>query len=483
VVPNATVELQREGSFELQSTTASPSGDFFFLNEPSGFFELVAEDSFGLVGRARAEREPSVLTLEQDVLLPAFGTVRGTVFDSAGSPPLDVESTLVELTNANLRAPRTVLPDVSGVFQFERVATGSFTVTYDDHSTAGTVVPGSTTGRLSEAGNFPEITLPDLGDVSGRLRAGDGTETTPSGELAPVIVEGRQQESRAGISTKSGEVGLTDGSFRVEDVPAGEVTVTIIDEADAGASTGTVEAGIEATDLDVTLGTATALPVEMGLPTGNRHEVQADGSVRGEDLVSGSEVVLSMMSVNAKPYPALASAVSESPDQQLVFGPVRTAGVLHTRKVFVPPDASFARFLEILENPNGFAVDITLDVTGDIFASNLTTSSGDAALDATDGYLAGVLDTGAGVAIVFTDNLGALVPDAARTDGDAYQHVWRGVTIPAGGRVILMHFAVQAADRDGAIAKADELLNQTDPTALSGLTTEERSQVVNFSIP
>ena len=193
--------------------------------------------------------------------------------------------------------------------------------------------------------------------------------------------------------------------------------------------------------------------------------------------------MFSNLTVNGKPYPSLASAVPEIPDQQIVFGPIRTAGILHTRKVFVPSDGSFVRFLEILENPNDFAVEVTLDVSGEIFASSLSTSSGDSALDAGDGYLAGELDTGAGVAIVFTDTLGALIPDAARTNGDAYQHLWRGVTIPAGGRAILMHFAMQAADRATAIAKADDVLNLTDPTAFSDLTAEERSQVVNFLVP
>ncbi|MGH9459947.1 MAG: hypothetical protein ACRD1X_01925, partial [Vicinamibacteria bacterium] len=478
VVQNAMVALYLEGTFEVRTSTADADGAFSLLNAPTGRHELVAEDAFGLVGRRAVAVPPLELVIQQDVLLPTFGTIRGTVLDASGSPP--IERTQVELTNANLNAPRTVLPDTSGVFQFDRVATGSFTVTYDDFSRAD-MVPGSTTDRLTEAGSFPEITLPDLGDVSGRLRASDGSETTPGGEFAPVIVEGRGQESRAGIATKSGEVSLVDGTYRVEGVPAGEVTVTIITEAGAGASTGAVEAGVETTDLDVRLGTAMALPIELGVLGGHRHELQADGSVLGEHLLGGSEVTLSNVTVNGKAYPSLASAVPDS--SAAILGPVRTAGVLHTRKIFVPPDGSFVRFLEILENPNAFAVDLTLDVTGEILASNLTTSSGDAALDASDGYLAGELGTGAGVAVVFTDNLGTLTPHAARTDGNAYQHTWRGVTVPASGRIIILHFAVQAEDRAAAIARANELLHLTDPAALSGLTALERSQVVTFLVP
>jgi hypothetical protein len=773
-VPNATIELHREGTFDRQTSAADAAGAFFFLNQPSGSVELVAEDVFGLVGRARVDVPQDTLVIELDVLLPAFGTVEGTIFDASGAPPIHVASTPVELTNANLKAPRTVIPDAAGGFLFDRVAQGSFTVTYDGASTSGAAIPASTTSRLGDLGAtsttlgnlsralgvvlnpstvfpgfgperaidgnlntswftvdadtnpffeiilpgdatvteirmfgnrqfaegfdffagifqlldegglvlfdsgvvdlpapdrdlsipipaipgvrrvsftgtdgdggegfaelevigrfdsgtnlsvgpgvatnvsssfsaswppsraidgslqtswfteridpnpffevilpaaatvselrmfgnressdgfdffqgffelfdetgavlydsglidlpapvrdavllvpdvpdvrrvrftgtdgdanekgfseleifgrfqldqgapFPDITLPGLGDVSGRLLAVDGTPTIPSGDLAPVILEGRQRESRTGVYSSSAEVSTADGTYRFEGVPAGQVTVTVVDDSQAGAATGTVEIGMETLDLDVTLGTAVALPVELGLPAGRRHEIQADGSVRGENLFSGSEVALSNLTVNGKPYPSLASAVPELSDRQLVLGPVRTAGVLHKRKVFVPSDGSFVRFLEILENTNTFAVDLTLDVAGEIFASNLTTSSGDAALDASDGYLAGELDTGAGVAIVYTDNLGALIPDAARTDGEAYRHTWRKVTIPAMRRILVMLFAVQADDRAAAIAQANELLDLTDPAALSGLTAAERSEVVNFSVP
>jgi len=480
LVPNATLELYREGTFDLDATMTDASGAFVLLSQPSGHIELVADDGLGLVGRAHVEVQPGEMVTQQDVLLPPFGTIQGTVLDAAGSPPLDVASNPVELTNANLKVPRLVLPDPSGTFQFDRVATGSFTVTYDDTSAAGTLVPGATTASLSETGAFPEITLPDLGDVSGRLRAGDGSETTPSGEFAPVVVEGRRQEARAGIATKSGEVSLIDGTYRVEGVPEGDVTVTVIDETDAGAAAGVVQAGMETTHLDVMLGTARALPMELG--TALRHEVQADGAVLGENLLSGSDALFSWVRLNGKPYPSLASAVPELADRQLVFGPVRTAGILHTRKVFVPSDGSFVRFLEILENPNDFDVDLTLDVAGEMFASNRTTSSGDAALDASDGYVAGELDTGAGVAVVFTDNLGTVAPEA-RTDGDAYVHTWRDITISAMTRIAVLHFAVQASDRADAVAEAEALMDLTDPAALAGLNAEEHSQVVNFSVP
>ncbi|HEY2945975.1 MAG TPA: hypothetical protein VGN09_26320, partial [Vicinamibacteria bacterium] len=59
------------------------------------------------------------------------------------------------------------------------------------------------------------------------------------------------------------------------------------------------------------------------------------------------------------------------------------------------------------------------------------------------------------------------------------------VTVPPGGKAILMRFAVRrpAGDIAGAEAAAQSLRNLTDPDALTGLTDEERAAVANFAVP
>ena len=51
--------------------------------------------------------------------------------------------------------------------------------------------------------------------------------------------------------------------------------------------------------------------------------------------------------------------------------------------------------------------------------------------------------------------------------------------------VTFMHFVIQWNSQDvaGAIARAQALVNLTDPNELAGMTAQEKSQVVNFNVP
>jgi hypothetical protein len=179
----------------------------------------------------------------------------------------------------------------------------------------------------------------------------------------------------------------------------------------------------------------------------------------------------------------MAAAGFELSDRQLVLGPVRMSGLDHSRKVFVPADGAFARFLDVFENPHAFDVEITVAQDGVLRAGNIQTSSGDSALDLSDRYLAGALDTGIGLALVYAGAGSARLPDAAATNGDAYGLTWRRLVVPAGGRIALLSFAVQASTQAAALAQAGALYNLTDADATSGLSAAEKSAVVNFVVP
>ncbi|MFQ5788980.1 MAG: carboxypeptidase regulatory-like domain-containing protein [Acidobacteriota bacterium] len=482
-VAGASVEIQCEGTFDRRATVSNDAGRFVFLNEPPGAFELVAEDGFRLSAFFRTELHAGQLSLTQDIVLPPFGTIEGTVWDSGGAPLAGAD---VVLTSARLRGPRQVTPDGAGNFRFERVALGSFNLTFDmptgelDELGQPILIPASVVGRLVAPGEavLTNITVPPVGTLFGDVLSG-GVPVVPGPETT-LALEGRQNESSTGIYSRSVPV-ASDGSYLQEEVPAGDITATAVHAGEAGSAGATVLDGAS-TRLDVSLRTAVALPAELGPPAGRRHEVQSDGSMRGM-VVGRSELTFSSLTVNAKPFAELASARWEPPDLQIVLGPIHTAGILHTRKVFVPDSAPFVRFLEILENPNALPVDVTFAVRGEIQASSLVTSSGDDRLDGADRYLAGELSDGTGVALVFAGTGTVRTPDATRTDGQSYQHVWRGLTVPAGGRVILVHFAVQADTLTNAEAQADALMTLSDSAAFSDLTAEERSQVVNFVVP
>ena len=486
-VPGASVELFPEGAFATQSTTSDEFGEFSFLDTPSGVFELYAEDGFGLSAFVATDLPDGEFSLVQDILLPEFGEIEGHVTDAFGAP-LTIE--FVALTNANLRSPRFLIPDPSGFFRFERVALGSFNLTYDHQSDVFVdigegefiIVPGAATDRLEIAGDpvAADITLPDVGNLFGEVLESNG-DTNVTSDFP--FLEGRLLESRFGFFRI--QILSNEGVYLQDGIPAGDITVNARDGDVAGAATGTVVAGLE-NEVEVTLGNAEPLPMSVDPAPGisfDFEQVEPDGVLFGEIIASESNFSVSRARINGKFYPSLETAQPELSGSQLVFGPVRAGGLNYTRKVLVPEDTRVFRYLEILENPHPFDIEATLELSGFGSFSPATTSSGDDRLDATDRYFTSSFLGQVGVAVVFAGGTGGVrVPDAARATSD-YALEWKRLTVPAGDRIILMHFFVQVEDLASAEAEAEALMNLSDPTAISDLTAEERAQVVNFLVP
>ncbi len=472
-VANASVEVDRQigDSFEFIFETADADGNFAFFNQEPGTFELFAEDDFALSRFERVELPSDTLTLVQDIVLPPFGTVQGTVTDSTGSPVAFPE---VALRNANVFFTRKETGDASGNYRFDRVAVGSYSVTFTQSGVSSSSSPLSATavGRVDEGElELAHLVLPGVGTVFGQLA------TTPIDPTAVASVESRGQESEAfpRIFEKSETVG-TDGTYRVEGAPVGDVTITIDDAGAVGAAVATVVEGGE-TMADVTLGTATGVPIALELdPTiasDGFTQIDVDGVLLGE---SGFE--LGRVWLNDKLTPDLSSAQTE-PSGQYVFGPMRAAGVDHTRKIQVSADKRRIRYLEILENPH--AVDI--EVTFFLFRNGLVvseTSSGDNVVDFTDRYVAMFSD--AAIVTVFAGEGAVRLPDSLRSTSDLALE-WRRLTIPAGGKLIFMHFALQDDDFASASLRAQSLVSLSDPSVYSDLTAEERAAIVNFLVP
>ena len=117
-------------------------------------------------------------------------------------------------------------------------------------------------------------------------------------------------------------------------------------------------------------------------------------------------------------------------------------GIDVTRKLYVSPSASFARFTEVLTNPGG--TDITVDVTidGNLGSDEITdrvhaSSSGDDVVGAGDSWLASHWDSSdPALAWIFT----GAVPTKSSDD---IEWTWQSVVVPAGATVTLFHFAFQ----------------------------------------
>ena len=66
-----------------------------------------------------------------------------------------------------------------------------------------------------------------------------------------------------------------------------------------------------------------------------------------------------------------------------------------------------------------------------------------------------------------------------------YGATWPAVTVLTGQTVVFMSFVTQAAhgEVELAAARAEALMNLTDPEALVGLSPDDRAAIVNFRLP
>ncbi|WP_438020012.1 thrombospondin type 3 repeat-containing protein [Sorangium sp. So ce315] len=198
------------------------------------------------------------------------------------------------------------------------------------------------------------------------------------------------------------------------------------------------------------------------------------------------------LQVNGVIFPSSARA-EEMDGRQLVHGPALLGRLEVTRKVYVPADAGWARFLEILHNPTGGAltavVRIETNVGADLSTTITQSHSGDREFTPADRWLAtDDADMGGDPSLHFNfhgpsaalapESVGMTVFDCAGTQGPFVEFA---LPLPPGGTRALMHFGGQR----GSQAEAHEsaiALDALGEEMLLGMTAAERLGVVNWNI-
>ncbi len=171
--------------------------------------------------------------------------------------------------------------------------------------------------------------------------------------------------------------------------------------------------------------------------------------------------------------------------RELTYPARQMSGLRVQRKVYVPAGRNYARFMEIFENPSDQPVTTHVRINGNFYntgnRSIVATSSGDQQFDGADRYLLtddpGASDGRPASGVLFGGFDSPAQPSALSGSQYGYDVAYE-LTVPAGGRQILMHFAVQDYNRAEARRVLDEL---SDPNfAEEGLTNEELRDLVNW---
>jgi hypothetical protein len=189
-------------------------------------------------------------------------------------------------------------------------------------------------------------------------------------------------------------------------------------------------------------------------------------------------------------YNQLGGATSDCSGRQIIEPALSVGGVSVTRKIYVPSNDGFARWLNVVTNPGGTAHTVTLTISNDLGSDAKTkiwtTSSGDAVADANDDWVTSYEDFTQGSSRTprlahVLQSTGAAIRLASLSfvDGNDKPTWSYSFAVPAGGTIVIGNFAAGLASRSDAALKAAQLA-ALPASATVCMSTAESTGLLNF---
>lgn len=496
-------------------------GTFTFNGVAAGNVSLTATDSVSRAGAAANATVTAGQTTNVMLQLQPVGTVKGVVFGVGGVTPV------ADITvNLNGQTNQTVTSGVDGSFVFATVPSGTYSLQAVDAD--GVVRAQVSVTLLSQGSTVTQnLVLSGGGTVSGGvLICSPGCTNVPNVQVTITDAAGNVQ---SGISD-------VNGIYTISQVGVGAWVADAAFQNGTGSFSGSAQ-GVIATNGATANGTITLIPNNQFLPAnfydanGLPYKVTQDGSLidgidREFDSVfslppQGASLLDVIVGGTTIHFAGSPTGTTANGGREIDIQQSGIASLKIIRKVFVPRDGYFARYLEVLQNPgaNSVAVGVRLTThmryttqfpaSANPIATAPTlaaTSSGGQVLNVsppnpdnwailddikdTDPFQ----DTGANpenlapVAEVF-DGPGATIPAtrAQFTTDDTSRfgtliEEFDNINVPAGGEVALLHFLSMETQRVNALASAQRLV-QLPPEGLAGITAQDLAAIQNFVVP
>jgi hypothetical protein len=180
-------------------------------------------------------------------------------------------------------------------------------------------------------------------------------------------------------------------------------------------------------------------------------------------------------------------------NRQVVFNPQTAGSITLQRKVFVPDNDQFARWLNIFTNTGSTTQTVTAVIANNLGSDSNTvvvsSSSGDATVDTSDTWASsfqnysGTTSSDPRLGHVF-QGAGAQVPLAGIhfVNGDDNPYWGYTFQLAPGQTKVLVNFVTGQPSKAAANAKAAELAG-LPANALQCLSSAERAEIVNFNVP
>lgn len=337
-------------------------------------------------------------------------------------------------------------------------------------------------GRV-EAGQVLQITLSSrqaAGTVYGQVVESDGVSPLIGARLT--LLDG---ESRDASYNQFGNSTTLSGRFLQRDLRPGQIAA-IIDDTYARLALG--DARLLASGGKLNLNLRNGENNVQRLPSTFK-DLQLDFGLVLTGTPFSNDLLLRL---NGAICPRLSVARITSSGRGLSYGPANVAGITLERQLYVAAEGGWARFIEILRNPNSVPKQFVVDLNGAAAGRAAITSSG--TLPASTGDLwaavSGSADR-ASLAFVIGGSSAACSPSVVSFTDDeqyfrrnpAYRYGW-GVTLLPGASAAFMHFVVKGttAEADSAAQAAASLSALTAPGVLDEIDEEVRSIICNFQI-
>jgi hypothetical protein len=497
-----------------QQGTTQADGTVVFERVLAGNFSVIARAATTNLGGSASGSVAAGAESTVTVNLQPSGVITGRALAPDGVTPISGATVRLH-NNANYYSviqQATTAGD--GSYRFDAIPLGIYIL--DALDSTGRLRAKANTVTLSSNGEIvtANMTFVGLGTVTGRV-------LNPNGTAAPSIrVDLRSANSVIGGSFSATTNNL--GTYTIGGVPTGNFTVTARDTGRQlqGEIGGQLTQHGQTVTVDIQLiSNAITLPVTRRDANAFSFDFYPNGSIQnGLNGIysgdasgnSGSYFLDIIANGTANRFTGGTIGTVEDSNREIAVREQNLAGLDVMRKMFVPTNGYFVRYLEILSNPT--AEPITVDVrlesnlyyrdswwTGTTVTTVTGTSSGDATLDVSDGtnpdrwvvvddptdadpFISGGVPS---TAFVF-DGAGAATRTGTATYGSGFttrlSNQWNSVTIQPGETITLMHFGAQQTTRAAATASA-ERLSQLPPEALAGLSAEEIAQIRNFVVP
>ena len=157
-------------------------------------------------------------------------------------------------------------------------------------------------------------------------------------------------------------------------VPLGILQATASEANVYGIANG--EASAPTLALSLVLGNGITLSTSLDGGDGFRYDVQSGGSLSDGGTVSrqynDAYDGMYAVRVNNVSFSGVNAARGELTGRQLVLGPAPAGSLTITRKIYVPSEGGFARYLEIVTNPTGAAQKARVRVDGNLGSDSST---------------------------------------------------------------------------------------------------------------